>query len=165
MIWQHVLVRSVMGFVVLIPAALALIYAHSQNDGNGFFLYLVGIVVFADVGAYFSGKRWGKKKLAPAVSPGKSWAGFFGGLVSVAIFAAVVASMYPIMGLTALQLIVVTVISALASVLGDLLESMLKRHRGIKDSSQLLPGHGGILDRIDSICAAAPVFVLLSMLL
>jgi phosphatidate cytidylyltransferase len=87
-----------------------------------------------------------------------------GGLCFVAVLTAIVGSQVSVAGLGLLSLIVIAIISALASVLGDLLESMLKRHRGIKDSSQLLPGHGGILDRIDSMTAAAPVFTLLLIL-
>jgi phosphatidate cytidylyltransferase len=99
------------------------------------------------------------------VSPGKSWAGFFGGAAAVAVFAVIVGLFLNVLGLTYLQLVLVTVVTGISSVLGDLLESMIKRERGLKDSSQLLPGHGGVMDRIDSLTAAAPVFVLLAVLL
>lgn len=160
-LWGTRFARLLMGLFVLLPSGLALLYLHSLNHGQWLFLYLLAIVASADIGAYFSGRKWGKKKLAPAVSPGKSWAGFFGGLASASILALIVASFFQISHLSTAQLIVLTAITALASVLGDLLESMVKRHRGIKDSSQLLPGHGGVMDRIDSLSAAAPVFVLL----
>ena len=163
-IWGHKWLRAIMGLFVLIPSVIALLYVNTQDHGPGYFLYLIGIVSSADIGAYFVGRAWGKKKLAPNVSPGKSWAGFWGGAVTVAIFALIVGQFFNVLGLNYIQLIAITVVAALASVLGDLLESMVKRQRGIKDSSQLLPGHGGVMDRIDSLSAAAPVFVLLAIL-
>ena len=165
MIWGHFSVRSIMGLFVLVPAAVALVYVTSLSGGRWLFLYIIGIVASADIGAYFVGRQWGNRKLAVQVSPGKSWAGFWGGLVCSMVFAAVMGSLFSLVELTLPALILVTVITALASVLGDLVESMVKRHRGIKDSSQLLPGHGGVMDRIDSMTAAAPVFTLLLVLL
>lgn len=164
-LWGHKIARALMGVLVLVPSLLALFYVFQQSNGQWYFLYIVGIVICADVGAYFAGRKFGKKKLAPQVSPGKSWAGFWGGLACVAIYALLIGLFFQVMRLSFTQLICVTLIAASASVLGDLLESMVKRHRGIKDSSQLLPGHGGVMDRIDSLTAAAPVFVLLSILL
>lgn len=160
-IWGNKFMRLLMGVFVLVPSVLSLVYVQGLNNGQWLFLYIVAIVASADIGAYFSGRKWGKKKLAPAVSPGKSWAGFFGGLVSVTVLALLVGYFFNVVDLSLGQLVVASVITGLASVLGDLLESMVKRHRGIKDSSQLLPGHGGVMDRIDSLSAAAPVFVLL----
>ena len=164
-IWGHKWLRAVMGLVVLVPSVIALLYLNAQDQGVTYFLYIIGIVSSADIGAYFVGRAFGKKKLAPNVSPGKSWAGFWGGAATVAIFACVAGLFIEVLGLSYMQLVAVSVVTALASVLGDLLESMVKRQRGIKDSSQLLPGHGGVMDRIDSLSAAAPVFVLLAILL
>jgi len=164
-VWGNRYIRLVMGALVLIPSLVAMFYLVAQRQGEWHFLYVLGIVIAADVGAYFFGRALGKKKLAPSVSPGKSWAGFFGGLACVAIYAVVAGQFITILKLEFVSFIIVSVIAALASVLGDLLESMVKRHRGIKDSSQLLPGHGGVMDRIDSLTAAAPVFVLLAILL
>ena len=164
-IWGHKWLRAVMGLFVLVPSVIALLYVNAQDQGQAYFLYLIGIVSSADIGAYFVGRAFGKKKLAPSVSPGKSWAGFWGGAAAVAVFSLIVGLKLDVLGLSYIQLVLVTVVAALASVLGDLLESMVKRQRGIKDSSQLLPGHGGVMDRIDSLSAAAPVFVLLAVLL
>ncbi len=153
-----------MGWMVLIPSAVALAYLLSQENGKALFIYSVLIVVTADVGAYFAGRKFGKKKLIPQVSPGKSWAGFYGGMAACLALALLGAQLAVGAQLAWWQLIVATLIAGLFSVLGDLLESMVKRHRGIKDSSQLLPGHGGFMDRIDSITAAAPIFTLLLLL-
>jgi phosphatidate cytidylyltransferase len=117
----------------------------------------------ADIGAYFSGRFFGNRKLAPNVSPGKTWAGVYGGMVTSVIISVVIAIRFlaPLSAINWLLLIALSIAVIAISVLGDLLESLLKRNSGIKDSSALLPGHGGILDRIDSMCAAAPMFVLL----
>lgn len=159
-LWSSQWMRCVMGFLVLLPSAIALLYLLTLENGHWYFIYTAFIVVSADVGAYFSGRRWGRKKLLPAVSPGKSWAGFYGGMVACAVLVLVVSSFTQLAGLAVWQLFIATIVAGLVSVLGDLLESMIKRHRGIKDSSNLLPGHGGFMDRIDSITAAAPIFVL-----
>ena len=164
-LWGSRIMRLLMGFLVLVPAAIALMYLFSLPYGKTCFVYMVAIVASADIGAYFTGRAFGKRKLAPHVSPGKSWAGFFGGLASCALLAAIVGQWGIVDGLAALELLLMTLLAALASVLGDLVESMVKRQRGIKDSSRLLPGHGGVMDRIDSVTAAAPVFVLLLILL
>lgn len=164
-LWGSRVARLIMGIVVLIPCAIGLIYLLGLNHGPWYFLYLILVVAAADTGAYFAGKAWGKHKLLVNVSPGKTWQGFFGGLASSALFSIVVFSLFDLGRLSLTQWLIVSVFSALASVLGDLLESMVKRHRGIKDSSQLLPGHGGVLDRIDGVCAAAPVFALLNIVL
>lgn len=163
-LWGGRVLRALMGWLVLLPAAMALLYLLSLPGGKGYFVYMVFIVAAADIGAYFSGRAWGKAKLAPNVSPGKSWAGFWGGVASCLLLAVVAGSLFDLHGLTLWQLVPITMVAGLASVLGDLLESMVKRHRGLKDSSQLLPGHGGFMDRIDSVTAAAPVFVLLMLL-
>lgn len=159
-LWSNKYIRAFMGLLVLIPSAVALLYLLSLEQGRWYFIYAAFIVVAADVGAYFSGRRWGRKKLLPAVSPGKSWAGFYGGIAACAALVFITSSFTQIAGLAVWQLLFATLVAGLISVLGDLLESMVKRHRGVKDSSQLLPGHGGFMDRIDSITAAAPVFVL-----
>lgn len=159
-LWGSRLVRSAMGLLVLVPAWLALTWLRQLADGAWLVVFLLALVAAADIGAYFSGRAWGKRKLAPRVSPGKSWVGLWGGLACSLTLAAAVWGLFwqgrmPLTGLLALVAVV-----ALSSVLGDLLESMVKRHRGLKDSGRLLPGHGGFMDRLDSISAAAPVFVL-----
>ncbi len=160
-LWGSVAVRALMGLVVLLPTWLALYYLRVQGQGALLILYVLVVVVAADVGAYFAGRAWGRAKLAVNVSPNKSWAGFWGGLAASQALALVAGLFWP--GGLPLELPVFMVLSgvaSLASVLGDLLESMVKRHRGIKDSGNLLPGHGGLMDRLDSLTAAIPVFTL-----
>jgi phosphatidate cytidylyltransferase len=157
--WGGRLFRLIMGVCVLLPAWSGLVFLKQQHEDGLLVLWLVGIVAMADMGAYFVGVRFGQHKLAPQVSPGKSWEGVAGGVLANLLFA-VMLSLYLNtsfreglwMGLTMIAV-------GLASILGDLFESMLKRYGGIKDSGTLLPGHGGVLDRIDGWMAAVPVFV------
>ena len=167
-LWRPPLVRLLMGIPVLVGAWLGLNYLRSGELSlgrmdNNLLLILFGfcVVWIADIGAYFAGRAWGKRKLAPRVSPGKSWAGVYGGLAAALFLGLVVAWLAQCTVPETIILLVISGITAFVSVLGDLYESMLKRFRGVKDSSQLLPGHGGILDRIDSLTAALPVFALL----
>src|SRR4249919_42488 len=149
------------GTLAVIPAwaALALIHG-SDPDGHVWLLIALGICWAADTGAYFAGRGFGKHKLSPRISPNKTVEGFVGGLVA-AVIAALVAA--PFAGATVAQLplvAIVVVVTVGFSVVGDLFERLLKRHVGAKDSGDLIPGHGGILDRIDSVLAALPVFAL-----
>ncbi len=114
----------------------------------------------ADTGAYFAGKRYGKRKLMPRVSPAKSWAGVGGAVVTVLLVSFAAKPYFDFAANTLLGIYLLALLVVFASVVGDLLESMFKRHCGIKDSGRLLPGHGGVMDRIDSLTAAAPVFAL-----
>lgn len=156
-LWGHRLVRGVLGLVILTVTAIAFIYVRSQEQGIWLILLIVAVVASADIGGYFFGRRWGKRKLAPAVSPGKTWEGFAGGVCSNLVLSLLI---WLVAGGNYWLLFAIILPTSLVSVLGDLFESMLKRHRGIKDSSSLLPGHGGLLDRVDSLTAAAPVFAL-----
>ncbi|MEX0605989.1 MAG: phosphatidate cytidylyltransferase [Marinobacter sp.] len=167
-LWQAVPLRAIMGLLVLVPAWVGLNHMRTGSFQFGdvsnnllMILYVFCVVWVADIGAYFAGRAFGKAKLAPLVSPGKSWAGVWGGLVAVAALAVVVSLLVDATVQNTLLLLVASLVTGAVSVLGDLLESMMKRFRGIKDSSQLLPGHGGIMDRIDSLTAAIPVFALL----
>lgn len=150
--------RGLMGLMVLIPCWVAINYIRAQVDGIFILLYLFVLIWGADSAAYFAGRAWGKRKLAPAVSPGKSIEGLLGALASTVVIAviALLLTKQPVgewpFG------ILLSLITVLFSVLGDLFESALKRQAGLKDSGKLLPGHGGLLDRIDSLTAAAPVF-------
>ena len=158
--WGSMWARLLMGWLALLPAWLACAYLRLQSDGEWKVLFLLALVSAADIGAYFSGTHFGKHKLAPSVSPGKSWEGFWGGLAASVVFALAVWRVLWEEQMSLPALLLIAALTMLASVLGDLLESMLKRHRGVKDSGSILPGHGGILDRFDSISAAAPVFAL-----
>ena len=160
-IWGNVVMLGLMGLLVLLPAWLGAVYLLSGDNGRLLLLGLVLVVAATDIGAYFFGLRFGRRKLAPAVSPGKSWEGFWGGLLASLSAAGAVGL---VMGASWLPLLALVACTSLASVLGDLVESMVKRHRGVKDSGAVLPGHGGVLDRIDGITAAAPVFALGVML-
>ncbi len=158
LLWGSRWVRGLMGYLVLMPAWLAMVILIHAHQGEWLIMIVVLIVAFADIGAYFSGRAFGKHKLATNVSPKKTWEGLVGGVVANLIFVALLllalnVDQWPML----LGLVMITV---LASVLGDLLESMVKRHRGIKDSGNILPGHGGILDRLDSLTAALPLFTL-----
>ncbi|MCE8016744.1 phosphatidate cytidylyltransferase [Halomonas sp. MCCC 1A17488] len=158
--WGSTAARLAMGLWVLLPAWVG--FNVLRDSGGVWLLYVLLLVWGADIGAYFCGRAWGRRKLAPGVSPGKSWEGVAGG-VAVTLLLALLFAVWQGLGVAAgLGLMVVTAGVTLVSVLGDLLESMLKRFRGIKDSSNLLPGHGGVLDRIDSLTAAVPLFALLS---
>lgn len=145
------------GLIILPLAWLA--FAHilkTRAFGAHWVLFLFLVVAAADVGAYFAGRRFGRVKLAPKVSPGKTWEGLIGGLAMVALVGAGGAWWF---GVPASALIALALAVAGISVVGDLGISMLKRSAGLKDSGQLFPGHGGVLDRIDSLLAAIPLFV------
>lgn len=157
LLWGHKILRLLMGLLVLIPTWVALVYVRQQEAGAWLVLLLMLIVAMADSGGYFAGKRFGKHKLASAVSPGKTWEGFAGGFIANCVLALILSLT---LELSLLLMLVIVVPTSLVSVLGDLLESMLKRQAGIKDSGTILPGHGGILDRVDGVTAAAPVFAL-----
>lgn len=159
-LWSSKAARVLIGAVVLIPTWQALVLLKVMAPDGKLLLLLMLLVWGADIGAYFAGRTWGKRKLAPEVSPGKTWAGLAGGVVCSLLIALGLSLYWQLPVPTLISLMFVCILTVLASVLGDLFESMLKRHRGIKDSSQLLPGHGGVLDRIDSLTAASPVFAL-----
>lgn len=156
---KGVLIRSGMGLFVLVPPWLA-INALRSAYGSSTLIYLFLLIWGADVGAYFAGRKWGKNKLAPAVSPGKTREGLYGALAVTLIIALSVLPFASLSRHTIVFAISLSLLTVLFSIVGDLFESMLKRKEGLKDSGHLLPGHGGILDRIDSLTAAAPVFVL-----
>jgi phosphatidate cytidylyltransferase len=146
------------GVVVLLPSWALLVRLHGEGVLGARLAFTVLLVVWAaDVGAYAFGRLFGRRKLAPAVSPGKTWEGVTGGLVTAGLAAGLAAAW---VGVPADRLVVLGVATALISVLGDLTQSMFKRNVGLKDSGKLLPGHGGVLDRIDSLTAAVPAFVL-----
>lgn len=164
-LWGNIGVRALMGVLVLVPTWLALCYLRLQGQGVLLIIYVLLVVVAADIGAYFAGRAWGKSKLAVNVSPGKSWAGFWGGFAASQALALLVAQFWPGgLPIALLPFMVLSGVASLASVLGDLLESMVKRHQGLKDSGTLLPGHGGVMDRLDSLTAAVPVFTLGTLL-
>ncbi len=146
------------GFVVLVPAWLALIELHNINPAM--LMFLLVLIWTADIAAYFVGKRFGKNKLAPELSPGKSREGVIGALLASIVVALIGISLLSIDSNVWIYFVGLCVLTALISVVGDLYESLLKRKAGAKDSGTILPGHGGVLDRIDSITAAAPGFVL-----
>jgi phosphatidate cytidylyltransferase len=120
----------------------------------------MSLIWLADSAAFFVGRRWGRHRLAPRVSPGKTWEGVCGALLAVPLVALPLAWLPVRAPATAPQLLALCACAVLASVVGDLFESQMKRRAGVKDSGALLPGHGGVLDRIDSLTAAAPLFYL-----
>jgi phosphatidate cytidylyltransferase len=146
------------GLIILPLAWLTLAHLlKTRAFGAPWVLYLFLVVAAADVGGYFFGRYFGRVKLAPQVSPGKTWEGLIGGLALVALVGAGGAAWF---GIPALGLVALVLAVAGISVIGDLGFSMLKRGAGLKDTGQVFPGHGGVLDRIDSLLAAIPLFVL-----
>jgi phosphatidate cytidylyltransferase len=160
-------VAALAGWVVIWPTWMAFVVLRAA--GPWVLLAAAALVWVADIAAYFAGRRFGRRKLAPAVSPGKTWEGVFGALAGVAVYGIVLACIVrsqaepftdvfgPGHGLPA---VVAMLGLALLSVVGDLFESWMKRGAGLKDSSALLPGHGGMLDRIDALTSTLPVAAL-----
>lgn len=154
-------VRWICGALVMVPAYIALVSLYTLEPAV--LLFVLVIVWAADVGAYFAGKRWGRVKLAPNISPGKTWEGVIGGLSAVVVVL-VLASRYWVdlesLGTDIAAVVPFCLAVATLSIIGDLTVSMFKRSAGLKDSGRFFPGHGGVLDRIDSVAAAAPLFTL-----
>lgn len=153
--------KMLAGVLVIVPAWAALTTLHTSSESGPILTLMLLVVVWlADSGAYFAGRQWGKTKLAPAISPGKTREGVYGGLLSSLVFAAVAGGLYSGSFRWTLMYMLVAGIAVMFSVAGDLLESLMKRHSGIKDSGNIIPGHGGIFDRIDGLVAAAPMFLI-----
>lgn len=152
-------VKLLAGLLILPVAWVSLVAIHSiEAGGPALLLYMVVLIWIADSGAYFAGKRFGRNKLAPAISPGKTREGAFGGLAAVAIYSLIMAQVMEAVPLSLTNFVLLSVFTGAISIAGDLFESLLKRQAGLKDSGAVLPGHGGVLDRIDSLLAALPVF-------
>jgi phosphatidate cytidylyltransferase len=163
-LWSPRPILGLLGLVLLSITWVAIALIIHQPHGAWLLLFAFAVVALADIGGYVAGNLFGKHKLAPLVSPGKTWEGFAGGILLQCILIASMTSFMPEKITTGMLLALVIPVS-LYSVLGDLFESMVKRHGGVKDSGNLLPGHGGVLDRIDGLIAALPLFILLFLLL
>ena len=163
---SHRSVRGLFGWLTLVPTWLAFMvlrtseYQVDRYHGAQLLMFLFLMVWSADVGAYFVGKSIGKRKLLPNVSPGKTLEGFLGGVIFACIMVAI-AGYFIDWTMAQYRIVIpVTILITTISVLGDLNESMFKRQAGVKDSGTILPGHGGVLDRIDSLTATAPIYAL-----
>ena len=163
-LWSKSWQRALMGLLILVPAWVGLVWLKGRDNSGVLVILLLVIIWSADIGAYFSGRALGKHKLSPAVSPGKSWEGVFGGLILAILAATLYAQLFDLVPEHTpahwISFVFLVFITAAISVLGDLTESMVKRQQGLKDSGHLLPGHGGIMDRIDSLVAVVPLFAL-----
>lgn len=154
---QNPLLMGLVGWAVVIPTGLAMLDLHDMSPL--ILLFVMCLVWIADIGAYFSGRRFGKNKLAPSISPGKTWEGVAGAMLGVTLYIAVVWRMTPYFeqpGILPILLMAAWWWVGLA-VIGDLFESAVKRQAGVKDSGALLPGHGGLLDRIDALTSTLPL--------
>lgn len=157
-IWAKNILLVPTGLILLIPAWAGLTDLHQASAW--WLLYVFCLVWGADTGAYFAGRAFGKHKLAPHVSPAKTIEGLVGGLITTGLLIVAVAVYRDLPAIRFAAFVGLSLFTVLASVLGDLLESMVKRQAGVKDSGNIFPGHGGALDRIDSLTAAAPLFAL-----
>ncbi len=167
--WQmrQPLLMALTGWAVLIPTGLAMMDLRAQNPS--LLLALMGLVWVADIAAYFAGRRFGKNKLAPSISPGKTWEGVIGALLGVSVYVLLLAWLAWISGLFTLRQMLPSLLLASwwwvgLAVIGDLFESAIKRQAGVKDSGALLPGHGGLLDRIDALTSTLPLAALVILL-
>lgn len=167
----HALLKLLAGAFVVVPAWCAVVVMHGDlakpHTGRGhlWVVFFACIVIAGDIGAYTAGRRWGRTKLAPTISPGKTREGVYGALVcsgTVGLVGGVLLHV-PVPRLPAI--VALALLTVLLSIVGDLLESLVKRHAGVKDSGALFPGHGGVFDRMDSIVAALPIFALGKFLL
>lgn len=171
---ENPLVMGLVGWVVLIPTGLAMLDLHGHEvqeasvlaTGPWMLLFLMGLVWVADIGAYFAGRRFGKHKLAPSISPGKTWEGVVGGMLGVSVYVALIWSISPYSA--SLALLPILLLTSWwwvgLAVIGDLFESAIKRQAGVKDSGTLLPGHGGLLDRIDALTPTLPLAALVILM-
>lgn len=160
-LWStHVWLRWASGIWLLALAWYAVSFIRWQPLGSSYLLLMLLWIWGADSGAFFVGRRFGKQKLAPAISPGKTREGVLGGLLVVILIALIAGLFFPFGVVHYVGLLILSLIVAIISVVGDLFESLVKRQTGVKDSGTLLPGHGGILDRLDSLISTAPVFAL-----
>ena len=160
-------VLALVGALVLVATWVALVQIQARSPG--LLLALMAIVWIADTAAYFTGRRFGRRKLAPSISPGKTWEGVYGALFAVAVYALALLPLAThngyarVLGAGAiLAWVALVLVLAALSIFGDLFESLLKRQRGVKDSGKVLPGHGGVLDRIDALTAAMPAAALVA---
>jgi phosphatidate cytidylyltransferase len=162
--WRHVGSRIVVGILIIVPQWIAILLLVQNPHGRFLILYLLILIWSADSVAYFVGRAIGKHKIAVAISPGKSWEGFIGSVFGTTLLCALLLYFTPPLRAVVQEhtwlFLSLTVILIFVSLLGDLTESLFKRIQGVKDSGRLLPGHGGILDRLDSLTACAPVFVI-----
>jgi len=163
--WSKKMALIIAGLPLFVPGWLAFFVLRNQSNHEFHILLLFFLVAAADIGAYFAGRTFGKYKLAVRVSPNKTWEGFVGGVLACTLLLVITALIFseqlPEMDLMRwFKLVIMGLVIAAFSVVGDLFESMVKRNRDVKDSGTILPGHGGILDRIDGLTAAAPVYAL-----
>ena len=158
---ENTVLKLVAGALAVLPAWCAMMQIHgAQQDLHSWALYALMLVWAADTFAYFAGSRWGRAKLAPQISPGKTIAGVYGALAGSAFVAVVGGWLLGVRDFTLLPLVVLGMIAVALSIVGDLFESLIKRHAGVKDSGALFPGHGGVFDRLDAVFAALPIFAL-----
>jgi phosphatidate cytidylyltransferase len=158
-LWSNKPVMILIGLLLLVSTWLAIITILMMDNGKWLLGLAITIVIMADVGGYVVGKLFGRHKLAPTISPGKTWEGLIGGLLFQLLLIIALMIILPDTNLLRLAFLVIPV--GLISVVGDLFESMIKRQRGVKDSSALLPGHGGVLDRLDGVMSALPLFLVI----
>lgn len=152
--------KLIIGLLVIPSAVISMWAVHKVTDGGQWLMYGLALVWVADIGAYFSGKRFGKNSLAKNISPGKTIEGLIGALILTSVYSLLFGYYIGLNQMLIMNLILISLVLTVVSVVGDLFESCLKREMGVKDSGNILPGHGGILDRIDSVLAAMPMFSL-----
>jgi phosphatidate cytidylyltransferase len=157
---ENRLLMCLVGWAVLLPTGLAMLELRAASPV--LLLVLMSLVWTADIGAYFTGRRFGKRKLAPSISPGKTWEGVAGGMLGVSLYVLLIWYWHPFAALPVLML--AGGFWTALSVTGDLFESLMKRQAGVKDSGTLLPGHGGLLDRIDALTSTLPLAALVILL-
>ncbi|MHB1676613.1 MAG: phosphatidate cytidylyltransferase [Sulfuriferula sp.] len=163
--WQlkSIWLRVPLGWVVLVPVWIALV--ELRDRGPWWVLLLMGVVWIADSAAYFTGRRFGKHKLAPNISPGKTWEGVVGAMMAVAAYGAIVLAVLHSPAFNpyawAIPALLLGLLMLYLGILGDLFESWIKRLAAVKDSGNVLPGHGGVLDRIDALTATLPIAALI----
>jgi phosphatidate cytidylyltransferase len=163
---ENIAIKLIAGALTILPAWAGLMrILVTQDTPHTWALYSLFVVWAADSFAYLAGRRWGRNKLAPQISPGKTLEGVYGALVGCAAIAAIGGWLLHVRGIALLLLVLFSLIAAVFSVMGDLFESLIKRHAGVKDSGTLFPGHGGVCDRLDGVFAALPIFALSKALL